>query len=74
MAKIAAHKVSYKDPFLMKAPTLSVCSDLPGYCLLQPGYYVVRAGLALGSAVGSAVRSVAQRLLSVLWLVLGAPG
>ncbi|XP_045575862.1 SUN domain-containing protein 1 isoform X4 [Salmo salar] len=44
------------------------------YCLLQPGYYVVRAGLALGSAVGSAVRSVAQRLLSVLWLVLGAPG
>ncbi|XP_014058303.2 SUN domain-containing protein 1 isoform X1 [Salmo salar] len=45
-----------------------------GYCLLQPGYYVVRAGLALGSAVGSAVRSVAQRLLSVLWLVLGAPG
>ncbi|XP_029628893.1 SUN domain-containing protein 1 isoform X4 [Salmo trutta] len=45
-----------------------------GYCLLQPGYYVVRSGLALGSAVGSAVRSVAQRLLSVLWLVLGAPG
>ncbi|XP_029584715.1 SUN domain-containing protein 1 isoform X2 [Salmo trutta] len=44
------------------------------YCLLQPGYYVVRSGLALGSAVGSAVRSVAQRLLSVLWLVLGAPG
>uniref|UniRef100_A0A4W5N5M5 Sad1 and UNC84 domain containing 1b n=1 Tax=Hucho hucho TaxID=62062 RepID=A0A4W5N5M5_9TELE len=44
------------------------------YCLLQPGYYVVRAGLALGSAVGSAVQSVAQRLLSVLWLVLGAPG
>ncbi|XP_055754370.1 SUN domain-containing protein 1-like isoform X2 [Salvelinus fontinalis] len=45
-----------------------------GYCLLQPGYYVVRAGVALGSAVGSAVRSVAQRLLSVLWLFLGAPG
>ncbi|KAK6312286.1 hypothetical protein J4Q44_G00179500 [Coregonus suidteri] len=45
-----------------------------GYCLLQPGYYVVRAGRALGSAVGSAVQSVAQRLLSVLWLVLASPG
>ncbi|XP_041735135.2 SUN domain-containing protein 1 isoform X3 [Coregonus clupeaformis] len=44
------------------------------YCLLQPGYYVVRAGRALGSAVGSAVQSVAQRLLSVLWLVLASPG
>uniref|UniRef100_A0A4W5RJR5 Sad1 and UNC84 domain containing 1b n=1 Tax=Hucho hucho TaxID=62062 RepID=A0A4W5RJR5_9TELE len=35
---------------------------------------IVYTGLALGSAVGSAVRSVAQRLVSVLWLVLGAPG
>ncbi|XP_045066876.1 SUN domain-containing protein 1 isoform X5 [Coregonus clupeaformis] len=45
-----------------------------GHCLLQPAYYVVRAGRALGSAVGSAVQSVAQRLLAVLWLVLASPG
>ncbi|XP_022058069.2 SUN domain-containing protein 1 isoform X8 [Acanthochromis polyacanthus] len=40
-----------------------------GYCLLQPGYCVVRAGKALGSGVGTS----AQRLLSVLWMLLAAP-
>ncbi|XP_051797006.1 SUN domain-containing protein 1 isoform X10 [Acanthochromis polyacanthus] len=39
------------------------------YCLLQPGYCVVRAGKALGSGVGTS----AQRLLSVLWMLLAAP-
>ncbi|XP_024001092.1 SUN domain-containing protein 1 isoform X2 [Salvelinus sp. IW2-2015] len=43
------------------------------YCLLQPGS-CSEGRPGAGSAVGSAVRSVAQRLLSVLWLVLGAPG
>ncbi|XP_010872293.2 SUN domain-containing protein 1 isoform X3 [Esox lucius] len=41
-----------------------------GSRLFQPGYFVVRAGRALGTAV----QSVAQRLLSVLWLLLAAPG
>uniref|UniRef100_A0A3Q1JV22 SUN domain-containing protein n=2 Tax=Anabas testudineus TaxID=64144 RepID=A0A3Q1JV22_ANATE len=40
-----------------------------GYCLLQPGYCVVRAGKALGSGVGT----VAQRLLSLFWMLLTAP-
>ncbi|XP_067472046.1 SUN domain-containing protein 1 isoform X6 [Thunnus thynnus] len=40
-----------------------------GYCLLQPGYCVVRAGKAVGSGVGTA----AQRLLSLLWMLLAAP-
>ncbi|XP_008284808.1 SUN domain-containing protein 1 isoform X4 [Stegastes partitus] len=40
-----------------------------GHCLLQPGYCVVRAGRALGSGVGSS----AQRLLSLLWMLLAAP-
>ncbi|XP_035812209.2 SUN domain-containing protein 1 isoform X5 [Amphiprion ocellaris] len=40
-----------------------------GYCLLQPGYCVVRAGKALGSGVGTS----AQRLLSLLWMLLAAP-
>ncbi|XP_053193989.1 SUN domain-containing protein 1 isoform X2 [Scomber japonicus] len=40
-----------------------------GYCLLQPGYCVVRAGKAVGSGVGA----VAQRLLSLLWMLLAAP-
>ncbi|KAM6966877.1 SUN domain-containing protein 1 isoform 2-T2 [Tautogolabrus adspersus] len=39
------------------------------YCLLQPGYCVVRAGKALGSGVGS----VLQRLLSLFWMLLAAP-
>ncbi|XP_067472047.1 SUN domain-containing protein 1 isoform X7 [Thunnus thynnus] len=39
------------------------------YCLLQPGYCVVRAGKAVGSGVGTA----AQRLLSLLWMLLAAP-
>ncbi|XP_062294198.1 SUN domain-containing protein 1 isoform X3 [Scomber scombrus] len=40
-----------------------------GYCLLQPGYCVVRAGKAVGSGVGAAT----QRLLSLLWMILAAP-
>lgn len=40
-----------------------------GYCLLQPGYCVVRAGKAVGSGVGT----VAQRLLSLFWMLLAAP-
>ncbi|KAM3863894.1 SUN domain-containing protein 1 [Diretmus argenteus] len=40
-----------------------------GYCLLQPGYCVVRAGKALGSGVGAVV----QRALSLLWTLLTAP-
>ncbi|KAF7654117.1 hypothetical protein LDENG_00073840 [Lucifuga dentata] len=39
------------------------------YCLLQPGYCVVRAGKAVGSGVGTA----AQKLLSLLWMLLTAP-
>ncbi|XP_074553606.1 SUN domain-containing protein 1 isoform X6 [Halichoeres trimaculatus] len=39
------------------------------YCLLQPGYCVVRAGKALGSGAGT----VLQRLLSVFWMLLAAP-
>ncbi|XP_019957397.1 SUN domain-containing protein 1 isoform X7 [Paralichthys olivaceus] len=39
------------------------------YCLLQPGYCVVRAGKALGSGVGTA----AQKLLSLFWMLLAAP-
>lgn len=46
----------------------SVCS---GYCLLQPGYCVVRAGKAVGSGVGAG----AQRLVSLLlWMFVTAPG
>ncbi|KAI3359843.1 hypothetical protein L3Q82_014197, partial [Scortum barcoo] len=41
-----------------------------GYCLLQPGYCVVRAGKALGSGAGTVV----QRLLSLFWMLLAAPG
>ncbi|KAM9843701.1 SUN domain-containing protein 1 [Aulostomus maculatus] len=40
-----------------------------GYCILQPGYCVARAG----KAVGSGVVTVAQKMLSVLWIILGAP-
>ncbi|KAE8283188.1 SUN domain-containing protein 1 Protein unc-84-like protein A Sad1/unc-84 protein-like 1 [Larimichthys crocea] len=40
-----------------------------GYCLLQPGYCVVRAGKALGSGAATAV----QRLLSLFWMLLAAP-
>ncbi|XP_034566976.1 SUN domain-containing protein 1 isoform X2 [Notolabrus celidotus] len=40
-----------------------------GYCLLQPGYCVVRAGKALGSGAGT----VLQRLLSLFWTLLAAP-
>ncbi|XP_070703628.1 SUN domain-containing protein 1 isoform X2 [Pempheris klunzingeri] len=40
-----------------------------GYCLLQPGYCVVRAGKALGSGAGTVV----QRLLSLFWMLLAAP-
>ncbi|XP_059203104.1 SUN domain-containing protein 1 isoform X6 [Centropristis striata] len=40
-----------------------------GHCLLQPGVCVVRAGKALGSGAGSG----AQRLLSLLWMLLAAP-
>ncbi|XP_062263566.1 SUN domain-containing protein 1 isoform X1 [Platichthys flesus] len=40
-----------------------------GYCLLQPGYYVVRAGKALGSGVGT----VAQKSLSLFWMLLATP-
>ncbi|XP_061568727.1 SUN domain-containing protein 1 isoform X6 [Cololabis saira] len=39
------------------------------HCLLQPGYCVVRAGKALASGVST----VAQRLVSFLWWLLGAP-
>uniref|UniRef100_UPI0037E70609 SUN domain-containing protein 1 isoform X3 n=1 Tax=Semicossyphus pulcher TaxID=241346 RepID=UPI0037E70609 len=39
------------------------------YCLLQPGYCVVRAGKALGTGAGAAV----QRLLSLFWMLLAAP-
>ncbi|XP_019108857.2 SUN domain-containing protein 1 isoform X3 [Larimichthys crocea] len=39
------------------------------YCLLQPGYCVVRAGKALGSGAATAV----QRLLSLFWMLLAAP-
>ncbi|KAM6905255.1 SUN domain-containing protein 1 isoform 3-T3 [Xenentodon cancila] len=39
------------------------------YCLLQPGYCVVRAGKALASGV----TTVAQRLVSFLWWLLAAP-
>ncbi|XP_051243512.1 SUN domain-containing protein 1 isoform X3 [Dicentrarchus labrax] len=40
-----------------------------GYCLLQPGYCVVRAGKALGSGAGTVV----QGLLSLFWMLLAAP-
>ncbi|XP_072225885.1 SUN domain-containing protein 1 isoform X2 [Leuresthes tenuis] len=40
-----------------------------GYCLLQPGYGVVRVGKALGSGVSTG----AQRLLSFFWMLLSAP-
>ncbi|XP_034045312.1 SUN domain-containing protein 1-like isoform X2 [Thalassophryne amazonica] len=40
-----------------------------GSCLLQPGYYVLRAGKTLGSGVVAAT----QKLLSLLWMVLSAP-
>ncbi|XP_071329768.1 SUN domain-containing protein 1 isoform X2 [Trachinotus anak] len=40
-----------------------------GYCLLQPGYCVVRAGKALGSGAGT----MAQKLLSLFWMLLAAP-
>nr|XP_046270296.1 SUN domain-containing protein 1 isoform X7 [Scatophagus argus] len=40
-----------------------------GYCLLQPGYCVVRAGKALGSGAGTVV----QRLLSLVWMLLAFP-
>nr|XP_046270289.1 SUN domain-containing protein 1 isoform X2 [Scatophagus argus] len=39
------------------------------YCLLQPGYCVVRAGKALGSGAGTVV----QRLLSLVWMLLAFP-
>ncbi|XP_070838269.1 SUN domain-containing protein 1 isoform X8 [Chaetodon trifascialis] len=39
------------------------------YCLLQPGYCMVRAGKALGSGAGTVV----QRLLSLFWMLLAAP-
>ncbi|KAJ3600693.1 hypothetical protein NHX12_031671 [Muraenolepis orangiensis] len=42
-------------------------------CLLVPGYWVVRAGKALGSGAGTVVHAVAHRLLSLLWMVLVAP-
>ena len=48
----------------------SLSSCLPGYCLLQPGYCAVRAGKALASGVGT----VAQKSLSLLWILLAAPG
>uniref|UniRef100_A0A8D3AYW4 SUN domain-containing protein n=1 Tax=Scophthalmus maximus TaxID=52904 RepID=A0A8D3AYW4_SCOMX len=40
-----------------------------GYCLLQPGYCVVRAGNALGSGVST----VAHKMLSLFWMLLAAP-
>ncbi|KAK2833473.1 hypothetical protein Q5P01_017362 [Channa striata] len=40
-----------------------------GYCLMQPGSCVVGAG----KAVGSGVSTVAQRLLSLVWMLLTAP-
>ncbi|XP_023279018.1 SUN domain-containing protein 1 [Seriola lalandi dorsalis] len=40
-----------------------------GYCLLQPGYCVVRAGKALGSGAGT----MAKKLLSLFWMLLAAP-
>ncbi|XP_056257381.1 SUN domain-containing protein 1 isoform X9 [Seriola aureovittata] len=39
------------------------------YCLLQPGYCVVRAGKALGSGAGT----MAKKLLSLFWMLLAAP-
>ncbi|XP_067334235.1 SUN domain-containing protein 1 isoform X10 [Channa argus] len=39
------------------------------YCLLQPGYCVVGAG----KAVGSGVSTVAQKLVSLIWMLLTAP-
>ncbi|XP_028268306.1 SUN domain-containing protein 1 isoform X8 [Parambassis ranga] len=39
------------------------------YCLLQPGYCVMRAGKALASGVGTA----AQRLLTLFWMLVSAP-
>ncbi|XP_035471978.2 SUN domain-containing protein 1 isoform X5 [Scophthalmus maximus] len=39
------------------------------YCLLQPGYCVVRAGNALGSGVST----VAHKMLSLFWMLLAAP-
>ncbi|XP_067088751.1 SUN domain-containing protein 1 isoform X2 [Osmerus mordax] len=41
-----------------------------GYCLLQPGYWMLRAGRVAGSGVAG----LAQKLLSVLWMILAAPG
>ncbi|KAL0993413.1 hypothetical protein UPYG_G00107490 [Umbra pygmaea] len=52
------------------ARALSSLIAYTGYCLLQPGYYAVRAVRALGTAG----QSVAKRLMSVLWLLLAAPG
>ncbi|KAM7372004.1 hypothetical protein PAMP_009203 [Pampus punctatissimus] len=40
-----------------------------GYCLLHPGYCLMSAG----KAVGSGVRTAAQRLLVLLWMLLTAP-
>ncbi|XP_071060143.1 SUN domain-containing protein 1 [Pseudochaenichthys georgianus] len=44
-----------------------------GHGLLQPGYCVAGAGKALGSGVGTVVRTVVQRLLSVFWMLLVVP-
>ncbi|XP_054615251.1 SUN domain-containing protein 1-like isoform X7 [Dunckerocampus dactyliophorus] len=44
-------------------------SQVQGYCLLQPGYLVVRGAKALGSGVGT----VTQRILTLLWMTVAAP-
>ncbi|XP_061158537.1 SUN domain-containing protein 1 isoform X2 [Syngnathus typhle] len=41
-----------------------------GYCFLRPGHYAVRGAKALGSGVST----LTQRLLTLLWTILAAPG
>lgn len=50
--------------------TLSRRSAPPGSYLRQPGHCVVNAGKALGSGAGSAF----QKLLSLFWMLVAAPG
>lgn len=50
--------------------SLSRRSSPPGSYLRQPGHCVLNAGKALGSGAGSAF----QKLFSLLWMLVAAPG
>ncbi|CAJ1075003.1 SUN domain-containing protein 1 isoform X4 [Xyrichtys novacula] len=68
-AFFAASSSSSSSPFTSIYSRDRSRRNKTGYCLLQPGYCVVRAGKALGSGAGT----VLQRLLSVFWMLLAAP-